>query len=112
MSSNSSYLFVPALKADSFFRLIETQGSDHRLPYTVIFDLEDSIIDINHDTDAYAIWMTGGTENITVVSSNFSTVDSYGFLLVGDDVYVSYSIITSGMACIKLNNIERFESTS
>ncbi len=43
MKSKNSYLFVPALKTDSFFKFFESTNSDYTLPHSVIFDLEDSI---------------------------------------------------------------------
>lgn len=43
MKSNFSYLFVPALKTDSFFNSLESEHFDKVLPHSVIFDLEDSI---------------------------------------------------------------------
>ena len=43
MKSKHSYLFVPALKTDSFFNSLELKYLDNTLPHSVIFDLEDSI---------------------------------------------------------------------
>jgi citrate lyase beta subunit len=43
MTSRYSHLFVPATKADTYFKKLDTNHDDSTLPYVVVFDLEDSI---------------------------------------------------------------------
>jgi citrate lyase subunit beta/citryl-CoA lyase len=114
MKSKFSYLFVPALKTDSFFKSLDSTHFDYMLPYSVIFDLEDSI-NTEYKESAREELYKGIDKNYCLKKNHFSwyiRINSYSSSYFDDDIkwFSTLREKNIGIMLPKCNNQKELEA--